>query len=103
VERATIICEKDYWEQVKRNGWSYKLQRFIKASTQNLAFNFHIPYNLAVPPICMYNQRNAMLRSKFKVKGKDMCLVILTMNVLQHMQDQRQWNAGGGFFVNHAT
>lgn len=33
VERATIICEKDYWEPVKRNRWSYKLHKFVKAST----------------------------------------------------------------------
>jgi hypothetical protein len=81
VERAANKCEKDYWEQVKRNGWGDKLHEFIKASAQNPALSLCTPHNLAVPPICRYNQRIAMLRSKFKVEGKDPHLVIPAVNV----------------------
>lgn len=88
---------------MKCNGWGDKLHEFIKASAQNHAFNLPTPHKLAVPPVCRYNQGIAMLRSKFKVKEKDQCLVIPAMNVLQYMGDQAQWNGGGGFTMNHTT
>jgi hypothetical protein len=87
---------------VKRNGWGDKLLEFIKASAQNLALNLHTPHNLVVPPVCRYNQRIAMLRSKFKAEGKDPHLVIPVVNVTQYMRDQALWNGGGGFSANQA-
>jgi hypothetical protein len=74
-ERATNRREKDYWEQVKRDGWGDKLYDFIKASAQNPALLMRTPHNLVVPPVCRYNQRVAMLRTKFKAEGKDPRLI----------------------------
>jgi hypothetical protein len=100
-KRAANKREKDYWEQVKRNGWGDKLHEFIKASAQNPALSLRTPHNLAVPPICRYNQKIAMLRSKFKAEGKDPRLVIPAVNVSQYMRDQAQWSGGRGFSGNH--
>jgi hypothetical protein len=85
---------------VKRNGWDDKLHEFIKASATNPSLNLCTQHNLEVPPICRYNQRTAMLRSKFKAEGKDPCLVIPTVNVSQFMREQAQWSVGGGLSVN---
>jgi hypothetical protein len=49
-ERAANKREKEYWEQVKHNGWCVKLHDFIKASAQNPTLNLHTPQNLIVPP-----------------------------------------------------
>ena len=89
-ERVANKREKDYREQVKRNGWGDKLHEFIKASAQNPALSLRTPHNFAIPPICRYNQRIAMLRSKFKAQGKDSRLVIPIVNVSQYMRDQAQ-------------
>jgi hypothetical protein len=82
---------------VKRDGWGDKLHDFIKA------LPLRTPHNLAVPHVCRYNQRVAMLRAKFKAEGKDPHLVILAVNVSQFMREQAQWAAGGNFSVNHPT
>jgi hypothetical protein len=86
-ERAAKKHKKDYWKHVKRNGWGNKLHEFIKASVQNPTLNLRTPHNLVVPPVYRYNHRISMLRSKFKVEGKDPRLVIPAMNVSQYMSN----------------
>jgi hypothetical protein len=80
-ERATNKRYNDYWDRVKRNGWGDKLHELIKSSVRNPALNLRTPQNLAVPNICRYNQKIAMLRAKFKREGKDPRLVAPCMNV----------------------
>jgi hypothetical protein len=56
---------------VKRDGWSNKLHELIKANSEEPGMHVRTPYNLAVPIVCKYNQKIAMLRARFKKEGKD--------------------------------
>jgi hypothetical protein len=85
-ERAANKKEKEYWEKVKRDGWGDELHELIKSSTDHPSMHVRTPYNLAVPPVCRYNQKIAMLRAKFKKEGKDPRLVTPAMNVEPYMR-----------------
>jgi hypothetical protein len=80
-ERAANKRYNDYWNKVKRDGWGDKLHELIKSNVRNPALNLRTPHNLAVPNICRYNQKIAILRAKFKREGKDPRLVAPCMNV----------------------
>ena len=80
-EQAANKLEKAYWEKVKHDGWGDKLHDFIKRSAQDPSMVWQTPKNLAVPSICRYNQRVAMLRAKFKKEGKDPRLVVPVVSV----------------------
>jgi hypothetical protein len=84
-EQAANKWEKAYWEKVKHDEWGDKLHDFIKRSAQNPTMTLVIPKNLAVPNICRYNQRVAMLRAKFK-EGKDPRLVVPAVIVEPYMR-----------------
>jgi hypothetical protein len=86
-ERAASKREREYWEKVKRDGWGNKLHEFIKSSTNQGATPVRTPYNLAVPQVCRYNQKIAMLRAKFKKEGKNPRLVAPAMTVEPYMHD----------------
>jgi hypothetical protein len=94
-ERAANKSYNDYWEKVKRDGWGDSLHALIKANRRNPSLNLRTPKNLAVPSICRYNQKIAMLRAQFKREGKDPRLVVPAMNVQQCMSNPR-WSAHGG-------
>jgi hypothetical protein len=49
-ERAVQKQEKQYWDNVKRNGWGDKLHEFIKVSAQNPHLTVRIPQNLMYHP-----------------------------------------------------
>jgi hypothetical protein len=74
-EQAASKREKEYWEKVKRDRWGNKLHEFIKSNFHYATIPLRTPYNLAIPQICRYNQKIAMLREKFKKEGKDPRLV----------------------------
>jgi hypothetical protein len=99
-ERALQKREKQYWDNVKRNGWGDKLHEFIKVSAQNPHLMVRTPQNLVVPPICRYNQRIAMLRAKYKKEGKDPRLVALAMTVQPYMREPH-WSVLGPSNFNH--
>jgi hypothetical protein len=79
--RAANKRYNDYWEKVKRDGWDDSLHELIKANKRNPSLNLRTPKNLAVPSICRYNQKIAILRARFKREGKDPRLVVPAMNV----------------------
>jgi hypothetical protein len=95
LDRAANKRYNDYWEKVKRDGWGDSLHELIKANKRNPSLNLRTPKNLAVPSICKYNQKIAMLRARFKREGKDPRLVVPAMNVQQCMSNPR-WSAHGG-------
>jgi hypothetical protein len=85
-ERAVNKREKAYWKKMKHDGWGDKLHDFIRKSAQNPAMTLYSPKNLAVPNICRYNQRVAMLRAKFKKEGKDPRLVVPAVTMEPYMR-----------------
>jgi hypothetical protein len=71
---------------VKRDGWGDKLHELIKSNTHHVAISVRIPYNLAIPQICRYNQRIAMLRAKVKKEGKDPQIVVPTITMEPYLR-----------------
>jgi hypothetical protein len=85
-QRAAKKLEKQYWDKVKRDGWGDKLHKLIKASIHQEAIPGRNPYDLSVPQVCRYNQRIAILRTKFKKKEKDPRLVVPAMAIESNMR-----------------
>jgi hypothetical protein len=100
-EHATQKREKQYWDNVKKNGWSDKLHKFIRVSVQNPNITLRTPQNLVVPSICRYNQRIDMLRARFKKEGKNPRLVAPAMTVQPYMRDP-QWATARPSPFNHS-
>jgi hypothetical protein len=85
-ERAANKREKECWKKIRHDGWGDKLHELIKLNTNHPGMHVRTPYNLAVPQVCRYNQRIAMLKAKFKKEGKDPRLVAPAMAVEPFMR-----------------
>jgi hypothetical protein len=70
-EHAAKKRGKQYWKKVKLDGWRDKLHKLIKASSEEPGMHVRTPYNLAVSTVYRYNKKIAILRPRFKKKGKD--------------------------------
>jgi hypothetical protein len=71
-------------EKVKPDGWGDKLYNFIRKCAQNPAMTLQTLQNLAVPNIYKYNQKIAMLSTKFK-EEKDPRLIVLAVIIKPYM------------------
>jgi hypothetical protein len=69
-ERAANKRKKAYWKIVKCDGHGDNIHDFIRRSAQNPTMILQSPNNLTVSNTCRYNQRTAILREKFKRRGK---------------------------------
>jgi len=75
-ERANEKQVKIYYNLQRRRGWGNDLHKLLKIHRTLPVAMYQAPYWGQVPSPCIWNQKVAALRLKFKREGKNLRLVI---------------------------